>query len=76
MTQMNDMTRNGRVPATDDLETTAEEWVPGPPATTTGKRLREQLADDVWLDELVDRASESGVALGDRGRRRRVGRPP
>jgi hypothetical protein len=40
--------------------------VPGPvpgPARVTGRQLRELLADDVWLDDLVDRADEGGVQL-------------
>ena len=35
---------------------------PGP-ARFTGRQLRELLADGAWLDELVDRADEGGVAL-------------
>ena len=35
---------------------------PGPRALT-GRQLREQLADDAWLEELIDRAGEDGVAL-------------
>ncbi len=34
----------------------------------TGRQLREALADDSWLDELIDRAEEGGVRLtGDGG---------
>jgi putative transposase len=35
---------------------------PGPPGVT-GRQLRELLADDAWLDELVNRADEGGVQL-------------
>lgn len=35
---------------------------PGPPRVTD-RQLRELLADDAWLDELVDRADEGGVQL-------------
>ena len=33
------------------------------PARATGRGLRELLADDTWLDELIDRADEGGVTL-------------
>ena len=33
------------------------------PARVTGRQLRELLADESWLDELVDRAQEGGVQL-------------
>ncbi len=36
--------------------------VPGP-SRVTGRQLRELLADDAWLDDLVDRADEGGVQL-------------
>ncbi len=29
----------------------------------SGRQLRELVADDLWLDELIDRADEGGVAL-------------
>src|SRR3954469_4130317 len=39
-----------------------------PPGRTSGRQLREQLADDTWLDELIDRAESGGVQLtGDGG---------
>lgn len=38
----------------------------GPPKVT-GRRLRELLADDTWLDELIDRSSEGGVQLTGEG---------
>jgi putative transposase len=28
----------------------------GPPGRVSGRQLREQLADDAWLDELIERA--------------------
>src|SRR3954466_3359044 len=33
----------------------------------TGRQLRELLADDGWLDELIDRADDGGVALTGEG---------
>ena len=40
---------------------------PGP-ARVSGRQLRELLADDLWLDELIDRAQDGGVQLtGDGG---------
>jgi len=33
------------------------------PRQLTGRQLRELLADDLWLDELIDRADEGGVTL-------------
>ena len=39
------------------------EELPGGPARYSAKRLRELLADELWLDELIDRAEEGGVAL-------------
>jgi putative transposase len=35
----------------------------GPPPRVTGRQLREALADDAWLDELIDRSEQGGVAL-------------
>ncbi len=29
----------------------------------SGRQLRELIADDAWLDEVIDRADEGGVAL-------------
>jgi putative transposase len=40
--------------------------VPGPPRVT-GRQLRELLADDAWLDELIERAEEGGVRLTGEG---------
>src|SRR4051812_40172126 len=44
-----------------------DEALPGRPRVT-GRRLRELLADDAWLDELIDRSQEGGVALTGEGR--------
>ena len=45
----------------------ADDAVPGP-GRVTGRQLRELLADDMWLDELIDRAEQGGVRLtGDGG---------
>ena len=64
MTPMTDSTRSRRGDAdARSAQTAQEEYVPPPPARSTGARLREQLADDVWLEELIDRASEGGVQL-------------
>lgn len=41
--------------------------VPTGPRRLTGRQLREQLADDGWLDELIDRAGEDGVPLTGEG---------
>ncbi len=67
MTPMTNTTRNGSMPDVDSIDSAADAWVPGPPATTTGARLREQLADDAWLDELVERATEGDVRLTGKG---------
>jgi putative transposase len=37
------------------------------PARVSGRQLRELFADDTWLDELVDRAQDGGVALTGEG---------
>jgi len=42
-------------------------WEPAGPLVVTGRQLREQLADDTWLDELIDRAGEGGVRLTGEG---------
>ena len=39
----------------------------GPPGRLSGRQLREQLAGDTWLDELIDRAEEGGVQLTGEG---------
>ena len=39
----------------------------GGPDRLSGRQLRELLADDVWLDELIDRAGEGGVTLTGQG---------
>src|SRR3954462_15519269 len=50
---------------TDDRPGGGEGW--GPPGRLTGRQLREQLADEGWLDELIDRAGQSGVQLTGEG---------
>lgn len=40
---------------------------PAGPPRVSGRQLRELLADDAWLDELVDRAGEGGVRLTGEG---------
>src|SRR3954471_4765285 len=50
---------------TDDRPGDGEGW--GPPGRLTGRQLREQLADEGWLDELIDRAGQSGVQLTGEG---------
>ena len=56
------MTDHAQAPSGPD----DDDAVPGP-ARVTGRQLREQLADDDWLDELIDRAGESGVQLTGQG---------
>ncbi|MDP9461861.1 MAG: hypothetical protein M3Q22_16935, partial [Actinomycetota bacterium] len=51
--------REHAMTVTDDRPGDGEGW--GPPGRLTGRQLREQLADEGWLDELVDRAGQSGV---------------
>jgi len=50
---------------TDDRSAGGEGW--GPPGRVTGRQLREQLADEGWLDELIDRAEQGGVQLTGEG---------
>ena len=58
MSTMTDDSTRSRTDADDD----------GPgPRQLTGRQLREQLADDAWLDELIDRAGEDGVQLTGEG---------
>ncbi len=45
-----------------EQEGPVEDGVPGP-GRVSGRQLRELLADDTWLDELVDRAQEGGAQL-------------
>jgi len=61
-----------KVMTEDDATSVARslaEQVAGPagPPRVTGRQLRELLADDMWLDELIDRAEEGGVALTGEG---------
>ncbi len=44
----------------------SDDEVPGR-VRVTGRQLREQLADDAWLDELIDRADSGGVQLTGEG---------
>ena len=37
------------------------------PVNLTGRQLRESFADDLWLDELIDRAGQGGVSLTGEG---------
>jgi putative transposase len=48
-----------------DNRSAGDDW--GPPGRLTGRQLREQLADEGWLDELIDRAGQSGVQLTGEG---------
>ena len=45
------------------------EQVAGPlgPPRVSARQLRELLTDDMWLDELIDRAEEGGVSLTGEG---------
>jgi len=54
---------NGQASAA--VESSLAEQVAGPagPPRVSGRQLRELLADDMWLDELIDRAEEGGVSL-------------
>jgi len=45
-----------------EQEGPVEDGVSGP-GRVSGRQLRELLADDTWLDELVDRAQEGGAQL-------------
>src|SRR5512143_1277709 len=42
-------------------------WEPAGPPVETGRQLRELLADDAWLDELIERAGDGGVRLTGEG---------
>jgi len=59
------MTEHDSTPAVPSLA----EQVAGPVGRprVSGRQLRELLADDMWLDELIDRAEEGGVALTSEG---------
>ena len=46
----------------NDSSGSREGEVPAP-ARVSGRQLRQLLADDSWLDELIDRADEGGVSL-------------
>src|SRR6476620_6941841 len=55
-------TSNGQVPV-------AEQVGDGPvgPGRVTAKQLRELMADDTWLDDLINSAEEGGVQLTGQG---------
>jgi putative transposase len=55
MTFVTEDETGGSIPARDD-------GGPGP-ARFSGRQLRELIADDAWLDEVIDRADEGGVSL-------------
>jgi hypothetical protein len=55
------ITSNGQVDVVD-----GHDKVPGP-GRVTARQLREQLADDTWLDELIDGAQQGGVWLTGEG---------
>ena len=57
------MTNDGPLSPTDG----ADDAGPGLPPALSGRQLREQLADDTWLDELIDRAESGGVQLTGEG---------
>ncbi len=59
------MTEHDSTPGASSLA----EQVAGPvgPPRLSGRQLRELLADDMWLDELIDRAEVGGVALTGEG---------
>src|SRR6476660_3266013 len=69
------VTSNGQVPvATDDDElvgpgraTGKHDDEPVGPGRVTGKQLRELMADDAWLDDLIDSAQQGGVQLTGQG---------
>ncbi len=52
----------GEMPDPSDPARAAADSPPGP-ARFSGRQLRELVADDAWLDELIDRADEGGVTL-------------
>jgi putative transposase len=60
---MQSMTTNETSPARPGA---AGEGGPGS-GPVSGRELRELLADDAWLDELIDRADEGGVRLTGEG---------
>lgn len=48
-------------------EHTADRYMPGSPPQVSGARLRELVADDAWLDEVIDQATDGGVSLTGEG---------
>src|SRR3954453_20148653 len=57
--------RGGRAPEPDGAAEPEEPAGADPagPARLSGRQLRQMMADDAWLDELVGSAGEGGVAL-------------
>ena len=51
------ITSNGQVPVAEQ-----DESGPAGPGRVTGKQLRELMADDSWLDELIERRSRVGCS--------------
>jgi putative transposase len=62
MTSSSGVTGVSGSPDPIDHGESAPAGVPGP-ARFSGRELRQLVADDAWLDELIDRADEGGVAL-------------
>ena len=55
-------TSNGQVPVAEH-----DEEGPAGPGRVTAKQLRELMADDAWLDDLIDSAQQGGVQLTGEG---------
>ena len=51
-------TFNGQVPVAEQ-----DEHGPAGPGRVTAKQLRELMANEAWLDELIDSAQQGGVQL-------------
>ena len=56
------ITSNGQVPVATDGDDE-----PVGPGRVTGKQLLELVADDAWLDDLIDSAQQGGVQLTGQG---------
>ncbi|CAN5589731.1 MAG: hypothetical protein ACR2HR_07190 [Euzebya sp.] len=55
-------------PSGVSVEQTADRYVPGAPPRVTAAGLRELVADDAWLETVIDQATDGGVSLtGDGG---------
>ena len=57
------VTSNGQVPVAEQQD----ENGPVGPGRVSAKQLRELMADDTWLDELIDSAQQGGVQLTGQG---------